>query len=166
MSFLCCRHASNDTNMLLLPSDGPTPEDAAEDGSGKASAPVRLSKAQQRKQRRVQEEKAARERRAAVLADLAAHSLSAGQLAMLRPTALRGQVRRRVQQSGVPPLHERCKPARPSGGCYFLESQTRCLALCPASSSWSPRPRTRLHGSLPLNKAAAGVGRPAGAPSC
>ena len=91
---------AGDTNMLLLPCNGPTPEDAANDSSGEAPVQKRLSKAQQRKQRRVQEEKAARERRAAVLADLAAHSLSAGQLALLRPTALRGQVRHPLGRAG------------------------------------------------------------------
>ena len=132
--FSLCRHATDDTNMLLLPSDGQTPEDAAEDCSGSAPAPKRLSKAQQRKQRRVQEEKVARERRAAVLADLVAHSLSARQLALLRPTALRGQVRRLVQQSVVAAHHKRL----------------RCLAFCRAYNSGVASSSTRLHTSLPF----------------
>ena len=93
---LCRRSAAApDTNMLQLPAAPGGPERAAEQPGGAAPPPParRLSKAQQRKARRVAEEKAARAQRAAALADLAQHSLSAAQLAPLRPTAHRGQVR-------------------------------------------------------------------------
>ncbi|KAK9834861.1 hypothetical protein WJX81_004510 [Elliptochloris bilobata] len=54
-----------------------------------------------------QDEKAAREQRAAVLADLAQHSLSAGQLALLRPTAHQGQRETKRQRLRRALAHQR-----------------------------------------------------------
>ena len=80
-------------NQLLLSSGGPAggPGDAGDSAAAAKPRERKLTKSQQRKARRVQEEKAAREQRAAVLQDLAQHSLRAGELALLRPTAHRGQ---------------------------------------------------------------------------
>lgn len=91
--FCICREAPIDTNQLLLSSNGSAggPGDAGDSAVAAEPREKKLTKSQQRKARRVQEEKAAREQRATVLQDLAQHSLCAGELALLRPTAHRGQ---------------------------------------------------------------------------
>jgi ATP-dependent RNA helicase DHX37/DHR1 len=86
---------SNDPNALILPSKADAAAiAAAADGTADGEAPLpqkKLSKSQQRKLRKVQEEKDRREKRAEIYDSLSKHQLVGDQLGLLRPASARGQ---------------------------------------------------------------------------
>jgi ATP-dependent RNA helicase DHX37/DHR1 len=114
-----------DSNAFILPAAAPP----AAGGAADAEAPPapRLSKSQQRKLKKVTEEKERRAARAETYASLAANQLGAAEMELLRPMASRGQrdtkrqaLRRalRLERAGVgpPPGARLYKEGRGAGG--------------------------------------------------
>lgn len=120
------RRPIDDSNALLLPASrkraapaAPTPDHQP------------LSKAQRRKQRRVAEERAARQKQADALATLHAHALPAETASLMRSVAQRGQrltvkesLRRdlALQRAGLPlPEQSRLVKRRDDGGAHGVD---------------------------------------------
>jgi ATP-dependent RNA helicase DHX37/DHR1 len=121
-----------DSNAIILPA---RPDGEAAPAAAAAAPAKRLSKSQQRKLRRIAEEKERRSQRAEVLASLAQHQLGTAALGLLRPVATRGQRDSKKQALRRELALQRAGIDLPPDSQLFKQQRARASAGAPGGGS-------------------------------